>query len=398
MKKEKKIKKDFGGSLEDVNLNIPDEDVWTYQIDGLAAPRIGKQYSNYKLKKVIFVIVILVAISLSLYFSIKTLQKDTLEYEVMDSGTYELVKFSNTGYITEMDVDFVSEIVYDENNNDPEKNFTFEKDTSKPVTVIHEYAFNCDDKLEVIRIGKDVEKIDGKSFYTCNSLKQILVDDENANYCDVDGVLYTKDMKEIICYPINHDAYIAEKCGYEEEVFPEDEAYEEYKKEVLTYVLPKTVEKVGELCFNYSPLTSVYIPEGVKTIETLAFFKCTSLSNVYTYSGDLTAKNVYNSLPDGIEYIGSDAFSYNQAMTYLFIPSSVTYMGHHAFWDTVYKEDGELKGITYIDVQMSEADYEAKVDSGEQWAPQYDHGLFKKTIDINYGAQRKAVDEETPLS
>ncbi len=389
MKKDKKEKKVISNSLEEVDLNIRDEDVWSYQIEGLAAPRIGKTYSHYKLKKVIFVAVIIVAVSLSLYFSIRTVQKESLEYESVSEGTYELVKFSNTGFVTKMDVDFVSEIVYDKNNNDPQTNFSFKKDETKPVSVIHEYAFNCDDKLEVIRIGKDVEKIDGKSFYTCNNLKQILVDDENEYYCDVDGVLYTKDMKELICYPINHDAYRAEKCGYKEEILPEDEKYEQYKKDVLTYVVPKTVEKIGKLCFNYATLTDVYLPEGLKTIETLSFFRATSLSGIYTYIEDVTASTVYKSLPEGLEYIGSDAFSYNQAMTYVYIPSSVTYIGHHAFWDTVYKEDGELKGVTCIDIGISEDDFSKNVHCGDQWAPQYDHNLFKKTVDINYSATRK---------
>ncbi len=389
MKKNKKEKPVISNSLEEVNLNIRDEDVWSYQIEGLAAPRIGKTYTHYKLKKVIFVAVIVVAVSLSLYFSIRTVQKESLEYEPVDAGTYELIKFSNTGFVNEMDVDFVSEIVYDRNNNDPQTNFSFKKDETKPVTVIHEYAFNCDEKLEIIRIGKDVKQIDGKSFYTCNNLRQILVDDENEYYCDVDGVLYTKDMKELICYPINHDAYRAEQAGYAEEVLPEDAKYEQYRKDVLTYIVPKSVEKIGKLCFNYTTLTDIYLPEGLKTIETLGFFKATALSGVYTYTDDVTAGTVRNSLPDTLEYIGSDAFSYNQAMTYVYIPASVTYVGHHAFWDTVYKEDGELKGVTYIDIGMSEDEFKSKVHCGDQWAPQYDHALFKKTVDINYSANRK---------
>ncbi len=389
MKKEKKEKYVASNSLEDVNLNIRDEDVWTYQIEGLAEPRIGKPYTHFTLKKIVFVAVIIVAVSLSIYFSIRTVQKETIEYEPVAEGTYELMKFSNTGYVTEMDVDYASEMVYDRTNNDPQTNFSFKKDETKPITVIHEYAFNCDEKLEIIRIGKDVKQIDGKSFYTCNALKQILVDDENEYYCDVDGVLYTKDMKELICYPINHDAFRAEQCGYKEEILPESAQYEQYKKDVLTYIVPTTVEKIGKLAFNYTTLTDIYLPEGLKTIETLGFFRATSLSGVYTYSEDVTAGTTYQSLPEGLEYIGSDAFSYNQAMTYVYIPSTVTYVGHHAFWDTVYKEDGELKGVTYIDVGMSEDDFKKNVHCGDQWAPQYDYALFKKTVDINYGADRK---------
>ena len=42
----------------------------------------------------------------------------------------------------------------------------------------------------------------------------IYVDDDNPNYCDIDGVLYNKDMTEIICYPIDHDRYLRLQNGY----------------------------------------------------------------------------------------------------------------------------------------------------------------------------------------
>ncbi len=374
MKKNKKEKTQVV-ELKDIDLHIPDDEVWTYQVEGLAAPQIGKTYSHYTLKKILFVVVVLIAISLSIFFSIRTVQQDVLSYEPKENGTYELVKFSNNGSITKMEVDYVSSL----------DGASLKKDTSKPVSVIHEYAFNCDEKLETIFIGETVTDIDGKAFYTCNSLQQIKVDENNPKYCDVDGVLYTKDMKEIICYPINHDLYLANKAGYKEELLPEDKGFDAYAQKVLVYKIPQTVETVNQLCFNYATLTEVYLPQGLKTIETLAFFRCTQLENVYSYDGD----KIYNSLPEGLEYIGSDAFSYNQAMTYVYIPDSVTYIGHHAFWDTVYKEDGELKGVTYIDVGMSEDDFESKVHCGDQWKPKYDHILFKKSIDVNFSAKRK---------
>ena len=385
-KKEKKQKVDVN-PVEEEQLNIPDDEVWTYHIEGLAAPQIGKKYTHYTLKKIVFIVLVVVAVSLSMFFSIRTVQQDTLDYEPVANNSYELMKFSNTGFIKEIDVDYVLSMEYDKTNNDPNTNFSFVKDKTKPVTVIHEYAFNCDEKLEIIRIGADVTKIDGKSFYTCRNLKQIIVDDNNPAYCDIDGVLYTKDMKEIICYPINHDAYLATKNGYKTEILPEDKKYEEYKKDVLTYVLPSSVEKIGKLCFNYSTLTDVYMPQGVKTIETLAFFRSEQLENVYSYKS--TTDDAYKSLPEGLEYIGSDAFSYDQALTYVYIPSSVTFIGHHAFWDTVYKEDGELYGVASIDVAAGEKAFEEKVHCGDQWKPQYDSGLFKKNIDVNFNSNRK---------
>ncbi len=155
-----------------------------------------------------------------------------------------------------------------------------------------------------------------------------------------------------------------------------------------TYKVPETVTKIGELAFNYANLVKIYLPEGLETIETLAFFKSTSLSEIVTYKGGTE----YNSLPEGLIYIGSDAFGYDQALKYMYIPSSVTYIGHHAFWDTVYKEDGEIKGVAEMNAALGEEEFKAKVEAGDHWLPSYDYKLLKKTISVNYGAQRAETE------
>ncbi len=403
-KKEKKAKKpaDWG---TDVKLDIPEDEIWTYQIPGLSKPHINRPFKHFLLKKAIFVIVIIISVSLSICFSVLALQSETFKYETMNNGL-QLSKFSNTGYIYELDIDYAAEVKYIPGNNDPATNFTIEKDKTKPITSICEFALNCDDKIKTIRIGANVTEIDAKSFYSCWALQNIEVDENNPNYCDVDGVLYNKDKTEILCYPCDHDEYLRKKYGYEKELY-KDEVTAEYERDIQVYVVPSTVVKIDEMCFNYANLREIYLPNGLKTIETLGIFKLhervdqwsttPSLKNIYTYDADdvvdthLTSKkelgNLYVSLPEGLEYIGSDALSYNQNLGYLYVPESVTYIGHHAFWDTVYKDGGELKGVTQINVARSEDDF-AEVEQGDHWKPQYDYLLFKKYVDIKYEAER----------
>ena len=392
-------------------INIPEDEIWTYQVPGLAAPHIGKPFKNAKAKRILLALVILVAVSLSMYFSVRTVQSDTFEYTSKTEGI-EFTRFSNSGYIKEIDIDYVTDIVYDTENPDVYSNFSFTKDETQPITSIREYAFNCDGVVEVINIGPEVMAIDGKSFYSCWALQRIEVDENNPNYCDVDGVLYTKDMKTIVCYPPNHDQYLRTKFGYETELYRAD-ATEEYIRDIQTYVVPSTVETVGELAFAYANLRNIYLPEGLKRIETLGFFKLhqpkdqwsntPSLDNIYSYKGKndddrvLDSESlieslgeIYLSLPEGLEYIGSDAISYNQELPYVYIPSSVTYIGHHAFWDTLYEEGGELKGVTEMNVAADEDAFK-DVKCGDSWRPQYDYMLFKKSIDINYSAEREAL-------
>lgn len=393
----------------DVHLDIPEDEIWTYQVPGLAAPHINKPYKHYNLKKFIFVIVIIIAVSLSMFFSIKALQNDTFEYNETEQGI-EFSKFSNTGYIYELDIDYVSDVEYIPGNNDPNTNFKVVKDTSKPVKSVRQFTLNCDDKIKTIRIGADVELVDTKAFYSCWALQNIEVDENNPNYCDVDGVLYNKDKTAILCYPCDHDEYLRQKYGYERELY-KDEVTPEYERDIQTYVVPSSVVKIDQMCFNYANLRVIYLPEGLKTIETLAIFKLhervdewgttPSLTNIYSYKSDKVTNTrfttqkalgeVYKSLPEGLEFIGSDAFSYNQALSYVYIPKSVTYIGHHAFWDTVYKEDGELVGVTVMNVAVNEETLEKNVEIGDDWLPKYDYLLFKKAIDVKYSSERENI-------
>ena len=405
----KKEKKQKGIALqEDIQLDIPEDEIWTYQVPGLAAPHINKPYKYYNLKKAVFVIAIVVSVSLSILFSVMALKTDPFEFTETEKG-YEFTKFSNTGYLYELDIDYVSDIEYIAGNNDPATNFKVVKDESKPITSVRQFTLNCDDKITTIRIGANVLDIDGKAFYSCWALQNIEVDENNPNYCDVDGVLYNKDKTEILCYPCNHDEYLRQKYGYEAEPFSAD-VTSQYEKDIQTYVIPSTVKKVGEMCFNYANLRYIYLPEGLETIETLSFFKLherqdewsntPSLMNIYSYkAADVSDPHftsqealgeVYLSLPEGLKFIGSDAFSYNQNLQYVYIPSSVTNIGHHAFWDTCYKEGDVIKGVDAVNIALSQEEFE-KLTVGDDWLSKYDYLLFKKPVDKNFSATRKPM-------
>lgn len=368
MKKEKKKRVPVQMNTEP--LPIPEDEIWTYRIEGLQAPRIGVSHAHSTGKKIAVVVSLVIAISLSVFFSIQTIRRDTFQYKETESG-WMLTKFSNPGDMTELTIDCV------------------DGDPSKPVTALREYFLNCDEMLRTVHIGASVTEIDCKSFYSCWKLQTITVDENNPAYCDIDGVLYTKDKHEILCCPIDRDEYLRAKCGYEQELWPDDPAYsEDYVRNVQTYRLPAETTIIGKLAFNYANIADVYLPEGLETIETMAFFRCTSLRNVYTDDNG----RVYPSIPDSVTYIGSDAFSYDQALTYVFIPKNVTYIGHHAFWDTVYKDDGALAGVTELHIEADEAAFRQNVHTGDQWSPRYDYMLFFKSVPIVYGAERT----ETP--
>ena len=101
-------------------------------------------------------------------------------------------------------------------------------------------------RVHTLKIPKTVNYIEsmrgdlssGPYGYFNNPFSQIIVDEENENYCSKDGVLFSKDMKELICYP----------CG----------------KKDKTYHIPEGVKIIKDEAFlNVEHLTSITIPDSV---------------------------------------------------------------------------------------------------------------------------------------
>lgn len=126
----------------------------------------------------------------------------------------------------------------------------------------------------------------------------IEVDNNNRHFCSVEGVLFSKDMKTLICYPCGKMLNKIEK-GVKS--FPLQPNY-------LTYVVPN-VEVIGDAAFMHSKgLTKVILPQTVKVIKEYAF----------AYSGVEELK-----LPAGLHTIESDAITCTK-ISILDIPDSVT--------------------------------------------------------------------------
>ncbi|MBQ7202681.1 MAG: leucine-rich repeat protein [Eubacterium sp.] len=414
--------KEAAEQAAEYTIDIPEDEIWTYQVEGLQQPRVGVKPPNVKRKKIIVIIVLLVAISASIFLSVRALYVKEFNFKQHENGDYYLYSFSNPGEVKEVTVDY-----YTDNDGN--------KDETKPIVELADFAFNCDDQVTKITVGKDVKKLSGKSFYSCWSLQYVDIDDANPNYCDVDGVVYTKDMKEIVYYPIDHDRYLRLQNGYAEigkdkdtgetrqisklvdddgremeELWGTTEKYDEeyfaeYNNKVRTYVIPSSVEKIGDLCFTYVNINYVYIPEGVKELGSMAFFDSGNIweFNSYTYDKPVTDtsykaiktfKTQYKSLPEGLEVIGSDCFTKDKGINYMYVPSSVKEIGHHAFWETCFKEEDEngdkvLKGVTKICVGADEQTFNKNVKTGDQWLPKYEKVLVNVNVDVEYGAERE---------
>ena len=114
------------------------------------------------------------------------------------------------------------------------------------VTAIYWDVFYYCTSLEYICIPENVKEIKGNPFGLCYNLKSIEVDDGNEYFCSKDGVLFTKDMTELIAYP--------------------------GAKSDTSYTIPEPVSEIREFCFHgISNLEKLGIPVTVKEIGNIAF-------------------------------------------------------------------------------------------------------------------------------
>lgn len=193
------------------------------------------------------------------------------------------------------------------------------------VTTLGESAF-ANNAFSEITLPASVKEIGSSALAGSSQLKSISVDDANENYASVDGVLYNKDMTELIQYP----------GGREGE-----------------YVIPSGITSINDYAFaSNSNITSMVIPSSVNHVGTYVFFRCSNLAEM--------------SIPDNLTSIPDGMFSMCEALKTFEIPSTVTSIGASAFYGC---------GIENIDIPQSVTEIGKSAFSGA--------GLKSVTISAN---------------
>lgn len=155
---------------------------------------------------------------------------------------------------------------------------------------VDDYAFHKNYTLSDIHIPSSVESMDA-SFIDIKAISGYHVDPDNRKYSSVDGVLFTKDGKTLISYPLNRYG-----STYEIPAGTETLGTESMAGTQLEYVgLPETLRSIGDDCFAYSyHLREIGWNGSVDHIGDRAFTGCIALESV--------------TIPDGVETIGEGTF------------------------------------------------------------------------------------------
>lgn len=187
--------------------------------------------------------------------------------------------------------------------------------------------FDCNN-LESVHLPKSMERFFGGCFSSCNSLKEVTVDPDNPWFCSIDGVVYTKDQKELVFYPpgkLDMVFAIPEGCTV---IGRYAFAYCENLKQI---VIPSTVNDISytSLLFNKG-LEGVVVDEGNQTFASID-------GNLYSkdYKKFLrlcvSTDNISLTIPDGVVEIANGAFYCCDNLTDINLPKSLISIGELSF-------------------------------------------------------------------
>ena len=220
----------------------------------------------------------------------------------------------------------------------------------------------CEYSFREIQLPCSIQKING-IFLTeygpdeapIKRFKKITVSKDNQYYTDIDGVLFSKDMTKLICYP----------CG----------------KTGKSYIVPDSVEIIGEFAFaDNVNLKKVVLPDSLKRIEYQAFFQCKNLSDI--------------NLPYGLEYIGEECFGLSMNLNRLIVPVTVKQIPTALFYEgsivSVPNNKIELKydfvPTEYLNMPfMGPAILSVQNDELVDFAETYDYNHFENCCEDNDG-------------
>ena len=167
-------------------------------------------------------------------------------------------------------------------------------DLPKNLTGIYSGVFSGCTSLTEITIPDSVTSIGGSAFSGCTSLAEITVSPNNKNYSSVAGVLFNKDVSELIVYPKGNGR--------------------------SAYTVPDGVTSIGGSAFSgCTSLAEIVIPDSVTSIGDSAFSGCTSLAEIV--------------IPDSVTSIGVFAFSGCTSLSKVDLPKTLTTIEAGTFRD-----------------------------------------------------------------
>ncbi len=219
---------------------------------------------------------------------------------------------------------------------------------------------SCNDKHSIDNIDSEaviscyiphnVSGLSASYFHRFENLQSISADGNNPNYTSVCGVLYDKEMNEIIAYPQNRFGIynIPESVEYIAD-------YAFYGNKLLEQItISASIKHIGDYAFSASNLKYVEIISDDTTIGSDAFHWCLSLQNAslpsdFNFYSAFTFTPIFQDITPDFATDGTILTRYQGAGGDIIIPDGITEIAKGAFDNVLYlKHGGEEITRVYI--------------------------------------------------
>lgn len=223
-----------------------------------------------------------------------------------------------------------------------DKNEYGEYEIPDSVTTVDGYAFQNCKKLIRIQIGKLISSLNYLPFQGCSNLNAFLVAIGNANFTEINGVLFSKDKedkdkKHLIAYPIGSFG-----TSYEipdNVITIAESAFARATN--LTSVTGKDVKTIGRYAFRAcSNLKTVKFSDSVEVINENAFISCESLESIdFLNSVTIISNNTFSNckalksvtIGENVKIIATSAFLNCSSLASLYLGNNITSIATNAF-------------------------------------------------------------------
>lgn len=186
---------------------------------------------------------------------------------------------------------------------------------SDNVVEIPSYSFRECSSLREFTIGKSVSEISDDAFPGCALLQKFNVDTKNEWYCSQDGVLYSKDMSNLIACPT---AYYSTNFFVPDGVSKISDNAFYYCLNIEKITLPESLNEIGNAVFTgCKNLESVIMPTHLNTIGYMAFYGCTKLGSLV--------------IPEGVSVIQMSLANGCSKLSFLSLPKTIKEIENNAF-------------------------------------------------------------------
>ncbi len=217
-----------------------------------------------------------------------------------------------------------------------------------PVQTISKDAFNNSDIISKIHLPHTITTIESYGFYNCQNLASITVDENNPNFCDVNGVLFNKDRTILLKYPNGRsdNSYIIP-----EDVISIDESAFHYSIHLDQIVLPKSlIAPIDGINFMYCELSTLNVTEGNPNYCSVNGVLFNKERTTLIFCPPKTPSKTYI-IPKEVTTIGKGAF-FSSEVNAIYFHSNITSIGQNAFtfcWDMkdVYYSGSEEEWLAF---------------------------------------------------